>query len=83
MLVVQQYFLGNNVVHGSWDQTPDVEIISAAGKRPRRVWLVFSHVVSDATRAFVQADLEVVRGYARQVRVVQKDGAEGWLFELR
>lgn len=78
-----QYFLGNNVVHGSWDQTPDVEIISAAGKRPRRVWLVFSHVVSDATRAFVQADLEVVRGYARQVRVVQKDGAEGWLFELR
>ncbi|MBK9335550.1 MAG: glycosyltransferase family 39 protein [Lewinellaceae bacterium] len=78
----ERYFLENDVVHGNWDQKPDVETISAAGKKPRRVWLVFSHVVSDVTRASVQADLEVARGYARQVKSVEQVGACGYLFML-
>lgn len=80
-----QYFFGKNVVHGNWDERPTLERLTAAnpGERPGRVWLVFSHIVSEATRASVQADLDVVREYAREVRVVQAVGAEGWLFEMR
>ena len=79
-----QYFFENNVLHGNWDEHPTVERLttSGSGERPKRVWLLFSHVVSDATRASVQADLDVVRGYAREVRAVREVGAEGWLFEV-
>jgi hypothetical protein len=78
----EQYFLGKNVVHGNWNQQPDLPTVSPGGEKPKRVWLVFSHVVSEATRATVRADLEVARKYARQVRAVEAVGAEGYLFEL-
>ena len=78
----EQYIFGKNVVHGNWDQQPDFQTISAGGEKPKRVWLVFSHVVSEETRAAVRADLEVARKYARQLRAVEDVGAEGYLFEL-
>jgi len=77
-----QYFFENKVLHGNWNQHPDPATVSAGGQKPKRVWLVFSHVVSEATRAAVRADLEVARKYARQTRAVEVVGAEGYLFEL-
>ncbi|MEQ1743835.1 MAG: hypothetical protein ABMA02_00275 [Saprospiraceae bacterium] len=79
----ERYFFENNVVQGGWGEQPTLEKISVHGVRPSRVWLVFGHVVSDATRAAVRADLEVAQTFGQKARTIKSQGAEGYLFELK
>lgn len=79
----ERYFFGGHIMRGNWNEHPTLDKVSTSGKKPARVWLVFSHVVSEATRAAVRADLEVVSGFAKQVRTIKKTGAEGHLYEVQ
>jgi len=79
----EQYFFEGSVVHGNWNELPTLETISAGRERPKRVWLVFSHVMSDVTRASLQTDLNEAREYGHEARTVAKKGAAGWLFEIQ
>lgn len=79
----ERYFLRGSVVRGHWGEHPTLEKVSTSGKKTARVWLVFSHVVSEETRATVRADLAVAAGFANQTAAIKKTGAEGYLFVVR
>jgi len=77
-----RYRFEGRVLHVNWNERPDLGKISAAGSRPRRVWLLFSHVVSEQARAAMQADLALVGTFAAQKKAVERPGAFGYLFEI-
>ncbi len=77
-----RYRFDGRVLHVDWNERPDLPKVSALGVRPRRVWLVFSHVVSEQARAAMQADVELTAGFAAQKNVVEREGAFAYLFEL-
>lgn len=76
------YRFDDLVVYADWNVRPEQGNLSVSGKMPRRLWLVYSHVVSDLTRTRMQQDLDIVSRFARQVRVVEAPGAYAFLFEL-
>lgn len=76
------YRFDGRVIYSNWNVRPERGNLSVAGEMPRRVWLVYSHVVSDLTRSRMQQDLDIVSRFARQVRVVEAPGAYAFLFEL-
>lgn len=76
------YRFDGRVLHVDWNERPDLQKVSALGAPPRRVWLVFSHVVSEQARAAMQADVELAAGFAAQKKVVERPGAFAYLFEL-
>lgn len=76
------YRFDDRVLHVDWNERPDLQKVSALGTRPRRVWLVFSHVVSEQARAAMQADVDLAGGYAAQKKVVERPGAFAYLLEL-
>lgn len=76
------YRFDDRVIYADWNVRPEQANLSVSGKMPRRVWLVYSHVVSDLTRTRMQQDVEIAGRFARQVRVVEAPGAYAFLFEL-
>lgn len=78
-----QYQFDDRVFYGNWDIQPTLENISRAEGKHRRIWFVYSHVISDHTRQQIQADLALIGQYASQKNVVEMVGARGYLYELK
>ncbi|MCB0530723.1 MAG: glycosyltransferase family 39 protein [Saprospiraceae bacterium] len=77
-----QYQFDGRVLHVDWNERPDLQKVSTLGAKPRRVWLVFSHVVSEQARAAMQADVALTNEFATQKKVVERAGAFAYLLEM-
>lgn len=76
----ERYPFVNHLVKGEWDGHPAAAMPDAAGRPARRIWLVYSHLLSDVSRQAMQADLKVISGFARQAFVAEQPGACGYLY---
>ncbi len=77
-----EYGFEGRVILGDWDDRPKPETICAPFGQPRRFWLVYSHLESEAARQQLRADMELAQGYARLLKIVGKTGAQGSLWEI-
>lgn len=76
----EQYAFGDRMIHGEWNEHPGLDKLQLQPGRPQRIWLVYSHIVSDESRNAMEADLNVIGAFARQERVVEMPGAWGYLY---
>ena len=67
-------------IHGAWDGHPTPDRLLLDCQRPRRIWLVYSHVVSEASRHMMEADLAVIDAFAQRQQTLAQPGAYGYLY---
>lgn len=76
------YQFGNRIIQGTWNSKPSKQIITIGNTQHTRVWLVYSHVISQATRESMTSDLQVIGEYAHQVDSIKAVGAFAYLYEF-
>lgn len=75
----QQYNF-ESIILGDYKSIPNRGFFSQNGKLPKRIWLLYSHVVSAQTRESMAQNLKVIRQFAKEVNQVEAEGAYGFLF---
>lgn len=70
-----------NVILGDYTIYPTEETFRQNEKRPQRVWLIYSHIISEVSRQRMAQDLAKIRTYAREIDKIEETGAYGFLFE--
>lgn len=78
----EQYQFGNRIIRGMWDSRPQQQTIVTENHQHGRVWLVYSHVISESSRQAMASDLQVIDGYAYRLDSVKAEGAFGYLYEF-
>jgi len=77
----EQYQFGNRIIPGTWDSKPDQRTIVTENHQHGRVWLVYSHVISESVRNEMANDVRVINAYAHRIDSVKAEGAFGYLYE--
>jgi len=77
----EQYQFGKRIIRGTWDSEPDQQTILTENQRHGRVWLVYSHVISESARHAMANDLQVLEAYAHRIDSIKAEGAFGYLYE--
>lgn len=78
----EQYQFGKRIIRGTWDSRPEQRTITTENRQHGRVWLVYSHVISESARQAMASDLQVIDGYAHRIDSIKAEGAFGYLYEF-
>ncbi|TNE48018.1 MAG: hypothetical protein EP344_19155 [Bacteroidetes bacterium] len=73
-----RYAFDHQTMQADWDTRPEQHAFGQA----ERVWLVYSHVISDLSRQAMEQDVEMVSEFAVLKKAVEVPGARGYLFLL-
>ncbi|MEO5674700.1 MAG: hypothetical protein ABIQ74_08635, partial [Chitinophagales bacterium] len=77
----ERYQFGKQIIRGTWNSQPNQQTIITSNHEHGRVWLIYSHVISESTRQAIFSDLRVIEGFANPLDSIKAVGAFGYLYE--
>lgn len=78
----EKYQFGKRIIQGMWHTKPEQQVIMNENRRVDRVWLVYSHVISESTGGEVESDLHVIDTYAHRIDSIVAPGAIAYLYQF-